>query len=61
VFCPKHKARFRPDGAHDSGRASRDLDRYALNRQGSSIVVNLDTLHRADQEPEAWRSAVIVL
>lgn len=61
VFCPKHKARFRPDGAHDSGRASRDLDRYALNRQGSSIVVNLDTLHRADQAPEAWRSAVIVL
>ena len=61
VFCPKHKARFRPDGAHDSGRGSRDLDRFELSRNGSSIVVNLDVLHRADQEPEAWGAAVIVV
>jgi nitrite reductase/ring-hydroxylating ferredoxin subunit len=61
VFCPKHKARFRPDGAHDSGRRARDLDRYELGRQGSSIVVNLDALHHADEEPDAWRAAVIVV
>ena len=61
VFCPKHKARFRPDGAHDSGRRTRDLDRYELSRQGTSIVVNLDALHRVDQDPEAWGTAVIIL
>jgi nitrite reductase/ring-hydroxylating ferredoxin subunit len=61
VFCPKHKARFRPDGAHDSGRQSRDLDRYDLHRTGGSVVVDLAALRRADREPEAWRAAVITV
>jgi nitrite reductase/ring-hydroxylating ferredoxin subunit len=61
LFCPKHKARFRTDGAHDSGRTSRDLDRYDIDRQGEALVVDLDALRRADQEPEAWRAAVVVL
>jgi nitrite reductase/ring-hydroxylating ferredoxin subunit len=60
MFCPKHKARFRPDGAHDSGRASRDLDRFAIQRQNGVVVVDLDTLYRADRD-NAWRDAVIVL
>lgn len=61
VFCPKHKARFQPDGTHDSGRRSRELDRYDITRQGESIVVNPDALRRSDLEPAAWRAAVIVL
>jgi nitrite reductase/ring-hydroxylating ferredoxin subunit len=61
VFCPKHKARFRPDGAHDSGRQSRDLDRYDLLLSGRSVVVDIDALRRADREPEAWRAAVIAV
>lgn len=61
VFCPKHKARFTPEGVHDSGRASRDLDRYDIARRGSSIEVDLGALRRVDQEPDAWRRAVIVL
>lgn len=61
VFCPKHKGRFRADGSHESGRGARDLDRYAVTREGSSVVVDLDTIRRADQDPEAWRAASIVL
>lgn len=61
IFCPKHKARFRPDGLHESGRQSRDLDRYALRRDGDTVVVDLDVLYRADREPAAWRAAVIVV
>lgn len=61
MFCPKHKARFRPDGAHDSGRASRDLDRYAATREGNSVAVDLDVIWRADQDLSAWRAAVILL
>ncbi|MBX6331453.1 MAG: Rieske (2Fe-2S) protein [Gemmatimonadaceae bacterium] len=59
VVCPRHKARFRPDGAHDSGRSSRDLDRFDLRRQGSSVVVNLAALRRADRDAAAWQAAVI--
>jgi len=61
VFCPKHKARFRADGAHDSGRQSRDLDRYDIRRDGSSLVIRLDVLRRADTDPAGWAAAVVAL
>ena len=61
VFCPKHKARFRPDGAHDSGRSARALDRYDIRRDGASLVIRLDALRRADTDPAAWAAAVAVL
>ncbi|HET9012152.1 MAG TPA: Rieske (2Fe-2S) protein [Gemmatimonadaceae bacterium] len=59
VFCPKHKARFRPDGAHDSGRRSRALDRYDLRLEGSDVVVDLGSLHRVDEDPDGWNAAVL--
>lgn len=59
VFCPRHKARFRPDGAHDSGRASRDLDRFDIRRSGDSVIVNLDALRRADTDAAAWTAASV--
>jgi len=59
IFCPKHKARFLADGSHDSGRPSRDLDRYGLSRQGGSVVVDLGDVLRADTDADAWRAAVI--
>jgi nitrite reductase/ring-hydroxylating ferredoxin subunit len=61
IFCPKHKARFAPHGAHDSGRASRDLDRHAVAREGGSISVDLDAVFRADTDRPAWEAAVIVI
>jgi nitrite reductase/ring-hydroxylating ferredoxin subunit len=61
IFCPKHKARFRGDGQHDSGRQSRDLDRYAIGLNGSAAAVDLAVAYRADTEPEAWSRAVLVM
>lgn len=61
VFCPKHKARFRADGAHDSGRSTRSLDRYALHLEGGAVVVELDTLYRVDENRAGWNAAVIAI
>lgn len=61
VFCPKHKARFRPDGAHDSGRQTRNLDRYDIRRQGETLVVALGSRRRVDVDPAAWAAAVVSL
>jgi nitrite reductase/ring-hydroxylating ferredoxin subunit len=61
IFCPKHKARFTANGAHASGRGSRDLDRYAITRQGSSVVVDLGAVFRADTDAAAWRTAMVAL
>ena len=61
VFCPKHKARFRPDGGLDSGRNTRSLDRYGLHLEGGAVVVELDTLYRIDQDPGGWNAAMIAV
>jgi nitrite reductase/ring-hydroxylating ferredoxin subunit len=61
VFCPKHKARFRADGMHDSGRSTRALDRYAVHLEGATLLVDLDALHRVDQNPAEWQAAVVVV
>jgi nitrite reductase/ring-hydroxylating ferredoxin subunit len=61
VFCPKHKARFRADGMHDSGRSTRALDRYAVRLEGSALLVDLGTLYRVDQDRGGWERALIVL
>ena len=61
IFCPKHKARFMANGSHDTGRESRDLDRYRVSRQGNSVVVDLGTVLRADNDAGAWQAAVIAV
>jgi nitrite reductase/ring-hydroxylating ferredoxin subunit len=61
VFCPKHKARFRPDGAYLSGRTTRALDRYGLRLEGGAVVVELDSLFRADENPRDWNSAMLAI
>ena len=61
VYCPKHKARFTANGAHVSGRGSRDLDRYAVRSDGQRIVVSFGHAFRSDAEPAAWAKAVVSL
>jgi nitrite reductase/ring-hydroxylating ferredoxin subunit len=59
--CPKHKSTFEPDGDFLSGRATRGLDRYALKREGDTVVVDLATVLRQDKDPERWGQAVVQL
>lgn len=61
IFCPKHKARFRPDGSHDSGRSTRDLDRYEVQRRGEELIVMLDALRRVDEDPAGWSAAMVLV
>ncbi len=61
IFCPKHKARFMADGAHESGRRSRDLDRYRITRESNSVVVDLGTILREDIDLTAWTAAVLTV
>jgi nitrite reductase/ring-hydroxylating ferredoxin subunit len=59
--CPKHKSRFQPDGSFIDGRATRNMDRYAIRREGEEVRVSLDKLYRADENREAWIAAVVTL
>jgi nitrite reductase/ring-hydroxylating ferredoxin subunit len=59
--CPKHKSTFRPDGAFVDGRATRNLDRYAIRRTADNVVVDLGKLYREDENRDAWISALVRL
>jgi len=59
--CPKHKSRFQPDGSFIDGRATRDMDRYAIRREGDQVWVSLDKLYRDDDNREAWIAAAVKL
>jgi nitrite reductase/ring-hydroxylating ferredoxin subunit len=61
IFCPKHKARFTPDGDHFSGRETTALDRYRVSRDGGEIIVSLDALLKQNENPADWASAVVQL
>jgi len=59
--CPKHKSRYQPDGVFISGRATRNMDRLAVRREGDTIVVDVDKLYRSDQNAADWAAAVVTL
>jgi nitrite reductase/ring-hydroxylating ferredoxin subunit len=59
--CPKHKSTFQLDGAFLAGRATRSMDRYALRREGDTVVVDLSTLLQEDKDRDRWVEAVVQL
>lgn len=59
--CPKHRSRYQPDGVFIEGRATRGLDRFAVKRSGSTLIVNLDLLYQEDKNPAEWAAAFVTL
>jgi len=59
--CPKHHSKYRPDGSFIEGRATRGMDRFAVRREGETIIVDIDKLYRQDQDAAEWKAAVIQL
>lgn len=59
--CPKHHSRFRPTGDYidESGRATRNMDRFAITRDGAAVRVNLDKMYEADNETTEWNAAMV--
>jgi nitrite reductase/ring-hydroxylating ferredoxin subunit len=59
--CPKHHSRFRPSGDYieDSGRATRNMDRFGITRDGPNVRVDLDKMYAADENTAEWTSAVV--
>jgi Rieske Fe-S protein len=57
--CPRHHSRYQADGSFISGRATRNMDRFAVKRAGDSLVVDLSRLFRSDQQPQDWAAASV--
>jgi Rieske Fe-S protein len=59
--CSKHDSQYQPDGLHTAGRATRNMDRYAITLDGTSVVVDLHHWFQSDKDPSGWNSAAIRL
>ena len=59
--CPKHHSKYRPDGVFIEGRATRGMDRLAIQRTGPDLVVDVDKLFKQDADAAGWGAAVVSL
>jgi nitrite reductase/ring-hydroxylating ferredoxin subunit len=55
--CPKHESKYKPDGTFIDGRATRNMDRFAVRRDNASLVVNMSHWFESDKDPAGWASA----
>jgi nitrite reductase/ring-hydroxylating ferredoxin subunit len=60
-WCSKHESRYRFDGTFISGRATRNMDRLVIRRDGNAVVVNVDKWFESDSEPAAWAAATVTV
>lgn len=59
--CPKHHSRYQPDGEFVSGRATRGMDRFAVRRDGTNLIVDVSQFFQQDKNPAQWAAAVVAL
>ncbi len=59
--CPRHKSRYKPDGTFIDGKATRNMDRLLITREGDSALVDPDTYFQSDEQPDKWIAAQIKL
>jgi Rieske Fe-S protein len=59
--CPKHKSKYQPSGEFISGRATRNMDRYPIRREGDRVVVSLARPIESDRDSRGWGAAVASL
>jgi Rieske Fe-S protein len=57
--CSKHDSQYTPNGTYTTGHATRNLDRFAVRREDTSIFVDLHRWFESDKDPAGWGSAVI--
>jgi Rieske Fe-S protein len=59
--CPRHESQYQPDGTFVSGRATRNMDRFAVARAGDAVHVDLNQLFRSDQQAAEWAAASVAV
>ena len=59
--CTKHDSRYQPDGVHTAGRATRNMDRFEVRRDGDSVVMDLHRWFQSDKDPAGWVAAAIAV
>jgi nitrite reductase/ring-hydroxylating ferredoxin subunit len=59
--CTKHDSKYQPDGVYTSGRATRNMDRCPIKRDGPALVVDIAQVFHSDSDPKGWAAAFVTL
>lgn len=59
--CPKHKSKYQPNGTFISGRATRNLDRFAIRKESGKVVVDVAAMYESDKQAVAWAAARVAV
>ena len=59
--CSKHDSMYQPNGTYTSGRATRNLDRFPIRREGDAVIVNVTQVFKSDQDAAGWNNAAVPL
>lgn len=59
--CTKHDSKYTPVGVYTSGRATRNMDRLPIRRDGDSVLVDINRMIQSDKDPAGWAAATITL
>lgn len=59
--CSRHDSQYTPDGVYTSGRATRNMDRFPVRRNGDTLVVDVSRLIQSDTQKPQWEAAAIAL
>lgn len=57
--CPKHGSEYQPNGTFITGRATRNMDRLNVRREGNDLFVDLSHIVKSDANATAWAAATI--
>jgi nitrite reductase/ring-hydroxylating ferredoxin subunit len=55
--CPKHKSRYQPTGVFIDGKATRNMDRFRVRKEGAEVVVEVDAFIKSDADAAGWAAA----
>jgi nitrite reductase/ring-hydroxylating ferredoxin subunit len=59
--CPKHQSQVPAERHVRAGRATRNMDRLAIRREGNDLYVDLSHIIKSDTDRPAWDAATITV
>ena len=57
--CTKHDSHYTADGTHVSGRATRNLDRMPIRKEGNRLHVDTAHVFESDKDAAGWNAATV--
>ena len=59
--CTKHDSHYTADGTHVSGRATRNMDRMPVRKEGNMMHVDTAHVFQSDQDAAGWNAATVTV